>query len=134
MSKEDFRERTVVDDRRRPVRLKQGIIPDSTGIYLKIEHGPDAGAMADLSAGGVYVIGRDDADLAVNDGKVSRRHAEIGLYGPEAFIVRDLASTNGTRVNGKTVSDRQKLRNGDLIEVGDTGIRFTVIEGGIRVS
>ncbi|MDX1388801.1 MAG: FHA domain-containing protein [Acidobacteriota bacterium] len=134
MSKEDFRERTVIDERRRPIRLKQGIIPDTTGIYLKIEHGPDAGAMADLSAGGVYVIGRDDADLAVHDGKVSRRHAEIGLYGPGAFIVRDLASTNGTRVNGKPVSDRQKLRNGDLIEVGDTGIRFTVIEGGIRVS
>ena len=134
MSKENFREKTVVDDRRRPVRLREGMIPESTGIYLKIEHGPDAGAMADLSPGGVYVIGREGADLAVNDGKVSRRHAEIGLYGPGAFIVRDLASTNGTRVNGRPVTDRQKLKNGDLIEVGDTGIRFTVLENAISVS
>jgi pSer/pThr/pTyr-binding forkhead associated (FHA) protein len=134
MSDKNLREKTMIDARQAPVRLKEGLIPGDTGIYLKIEQGPDAGAMADLSPGGVYVLGRDDADLALKDKKVSRRHAEIGLYGPEAFIVRDLASTNGTRVNGKRVADRQKLKNGDLIQVGDTALRFTVIAGAIRVS
>jgi pSer/pThr/pTyr-binding forkhead associated (FHA) protein len=134
MSNKNLRERTVVDSRQAPVRLKEGLIPGDTGIYLKIEQGPDAGAMADLSPGGVYVLGRDGADLALHDAKVSRRHAEIGLYGPDAFIVRDLASTNGTRVNGRRVSDRQKLKNGDLIEVGETAIRFTVIANAISVS
>ena len=124
-------EKTVLDPHKAPIRLKEGLIPQDTGIYLRIEQGPDAGTVVDLSPGGVYLIGRDGADLPLADAKVSRRHAEIGLYGPGALILRDLHSTNGTRVNGRPVSDRHKLVHWDLIEVGDTAIRFAVIENAI---
>ena len=73
------------------------------------------------------------ADIVINDEKASRKHAEIGLYGPEAYVLRDLASTNGTWVNGRPVSEKIKLADGSLIRVGDTQIRFSCIEGSIPI-
>jgi len=122
---------TVLDQARAPKRLKQGLVPGDTGIFLRVERGPLAGRVFDLSAGGVYTVGREEADLALGDAKVSRKHAEIGLYGPQAWVLRDLASTNGTLVNGRRVQDRQRLQNGDLIELGDTALRVSILENAI---
>ena len=131
--KPDLAARTKFDaDLARP-RLKEGMISADTGIFLRIEEGPEAGRVFTLSAGGVYLIGRDGADIPLEDEKVSRKHAEIGLYGPEAFLVRDLASTNGTKLNGKRITDKAKLHHWDLIRVGDTALRFAVIEGSVKV-
>jgi pSer/pThr/pTyr-binding forkhead associated (FHA) protein len=115
-------------------RLKEGVIPPDTGMFLRIEGGQGRGRIFTLSPGGVYLIGRDGADIVLDDEKVSRKHAEIGLYGPDALVVRDLASTNGTRLNGRRISDKEKLNHWDLIRVGDTLLRFAVIEGAVRVS
>jgi pSer/pThr/pTyr-binding forkhead associated (FHA) protein len=41
------------------------------------------------------------------------------------FWIEDLNSTNGTRVNGATIT-RQKLANNDQINVGDTIITFAL--------
>lgn len=124
---------TVVDAKLAPRRLKEGLVPPDTGIFLRIEEGLAKGQVITLSAGGVYVIGRDGADIVINDEKVSRKHAEIGLYGPGAYVLRDLASTNGTWVNGRPVSEKVKLANGNLIRVGDTRIRFSCVEGSIPI-
>ena len=35
------------------------------------------------------------ADIELDDHKVSRKHAEIGLYGPEAYVLRDLRGPDG---------------------------------------
>jgi len=125
---------TEFDPRKARPRLKEGLVPEDTGIWLSIEEGPDAGRTETLSPGGVYTIGRDGADIPLNDTKVSRKHAEIGLYGPDAYMVRDLASTNGTLLNGKAVGDRARLRNGDLVRVGDTTIRIDILEGTLPIS
>jgi pSer/pThr/pTyr-binding forkhead associated (FHA) protein len=131
--KPDPAARTKFDrDLARP-RLKEGVISPDTGIFLRIEEGPETGRVFTLSAGGVYLIGRDGADIALDDEKVSRKHAEIGLYGPEALVVRDLASTNGTKLNGKRITDKAKLQHWDLIRVGDTALRFSLVEGSIKV-
>jgi pSer/pThr/pTyr-binding forkhead associated (FHA) protein len=124
---------TVVDPKLAPRRLKEGLVPPDTGIFLRIEEGASKGKVFTLSAGGVYVIGREGADIAIQDEKVSRKHAEIGLYGPEAYVLRDLASTNGTWVNGRRVGEKIKLADGSLIRVGDTQIRFSCIEGSIPI-
>ena len=69
------------------------------------------------------VIGRlPDCDITVNDPNVSRRHAEVRPMG-SGWIVVDLGSTNGTRVNGVTVRE-QALRAGDEITVGSTRLRY----------
>lgn len=46
------------------------------------------------------VIGREDADVIVAGQGVSRRHAEL-IATPEGWFVRDLGSTNGTRLDGR---------------------------------
>ena len=125
---------TELDPIRAPRRMKSGLVPPDTGLYLKIEEGTGQGKTFELSAGGVYTIGREGSDIALEDGKVSRKHAEIGLYGPNAWILRDLASTNGTWLNGRRIDDRSNLKHWDEIRVGDTRLRFAVIEKSIRVA
>lgn len=125
---------TQVDPRQHRKRLKEGLVPDDTGIWVRVEEGPDAGHRLTLSSGGVYVIGREGADIPLQDPKVSRKHAELGLYGPGALIVRDLASTNGTLLNGKRVGDRARLHDSDLLQVGDTRIRVNIVESSIPLS
>jgi hypothetical protein len=68
-------------------------------------------------------VGRHpESNLVLADSNVSRNHAEIRPQG-EGFVVVDLGSTNGTRVNGVRV-DQQVLRDGDEITFGNTRIRF----------
>jgi len=58
----------------------------------------------------------------VQDTSVSRRHAELRPT-EDGWVLVDLGSTNGTRVNGAGVTERQ-LHDGDTISVGDTQLRF----------
>jgi hypothetical protein len=68
-------------------------------------------------------VGRmPECDVALSDSNVSRKHAEIRRQGA-GFVVVDLGSTNGTRVNGAQVKQRL-LNNGDEITVGSTRLRF----------
>ena len=68
-------------------------------------------------------IGRlPECDVVVSDPNVSRRHAEVRRRGND-FVVVDLGSTNGTRVNGAGVRER-RLADGDEISLGSTRIRF----------
>ena len=130
----DFAAGTTLDPELAPRRLKEGLVEPHTGIFLRIEEGHGQGEVFTLSRGGVYLIGRAGADIVLEDEKVSRKHAEIGLYGPDALVIRDLASTNGTYVNGRRVSEKRKLEHWDLIRLGDTRLRFNVIEDSIPVS
>ena len=61
-------------------------------------------------------------DLVIADPNVSRQHAEVRPVGT-TFVLVDLGSTNGTKVNGASVS-QHTLRTGDNISVGATTIRF----------
>jgi hypothetical protein len=70
------------------------------------------------------VLGRSrECDLVIADENVSRKHAEVRPSGG-AWIVRDLGSTNGVRVNGERVGGAQPLRPGDRIEMGLSTITF----------
>ncbi len=67
--------------------------------------------------GGPYTIGRsDDNDLVVPDPLVSRHHARL-VPRNGRLVLTDLASRNGTRVNGRAVRDAV-LGAGDRIEIG----------------
>jgi hypothetical protein len=72
------------------------------------------------------IIGRmPGCEIVLADPNVSRRHAEVRDEGGR-WMVRDLGSTNGTKVNGVRLSAPQELGPGDEIRVGATGIRFEV--------
>jgi hypothetical protein len=71
----------------------------------------------------VLTIGRlPDNHVVVADPKSSRKHAEIRPAG-NGFLLVDLQSTNGTKVNGTTVGEHL-LVDGDMISIGATEFRF----------
>ena len=71
----------------------------------------------------VVRIGRlGDCQVQLDDPNVSRYHAEIRPAG-EGYVVADLGSTNGTKVNGVEVTERP-LRDGDEVVVGATRLLF----------
>jgi Ca-activated chloride channel family protein len=65
-----------------------------------------------------------EADLQLSDGSVSRLHAEF-VFDGEHFVVRDLASANGTRVNG-VITREAPLTVGTVLEVGAERFRFAL--------
>ncbi len=68
-------------------------------------------------------IGRGEHNaLVLRDPGVSSRHAEI-VASAEGFLLRDLGSANGTRVNGAPVTEA-RLRIGDIVVVGSTRLTF----------
>jgi pSer/pThr/pTyr-binding forkhead associated (FHA) protein len=65
-----------------------------------------------------------ECELAVADPNVSRRHAEVRRGTDSTWLVADLGSTNGTKVNGVKISGPRQLDDGDEITVGSTTVRF----------
>lgn len=73
---------------------------------------------------GHYVLGRHlQNDIVLNDTNVSRRHAEFVSAAGEV-TVKDLGSTNGTKVNGVVIAGEQLLQHGDVINFGTAQVRF----------
>ncbi len=74
----------------------------------------------------IATIGRRaETNLALRwDNEVSGLHVELHRVGGELTIVNDGLSTNGTYVNGERISARQRLRDGDLIRVGQTMLEY----------
>jgi len=82
---------------------------------------PDGGRLP--LEGRVISIGRQSTcDVTISDPNVSRRHAEIH---PDAdrYVLVDLGSTNGTRVNGGRIAEHE-LADGDELSFGGTTLVF----------
>jgi hypothetical protein len=106
----------------------QGSVPARGQALLEVLD--DTGAVVSRHAlnGDALVIGRrTSSGIALVDAEVSRRHAQID-QDTSGFSLHDLDSMNGTIVNGRRISRRHLLRDGDLIEVGHTRLRF--VQGG----
>ena len=88
------------------------------GLLLEIVEGTSRGRKAPL-AGGVEIGREPGIALLLEDEQVSRHHARVEPDGDGAAIV-DLESRNGTYVNDRPVSGRQRLEPGDRIRVGLT--------------
>ena len=63
------------------------------------------------------LIGRDPScGIVIPDRQVSRRHARVWMDAQGVWL-EDLASKNGTHVNGRRVTAPVRLRDGDLVQV-----------------
>jgi hypothetical protein len=65
----------------------------------------------------------DSADLVLEDPSVSGIHALLDRVGA-TWLVRDVGSRNGTRLNGERLTGQRRLRDGDEIVVGQTRLVF----------
>jgi hypothetical protein len=76
-----------------------------------------------LGEGGATVGRSRQCEVVVDDPNVSRRHAELRPRGG-SWVLTDLGSTNGSRVNGRTVSGPTVVKPGDEIELGTAVMKF----------
>ena len=77
-------------------------------------------------AGTHLTIGRESSnDIVVQDINASRKHAELRLNTRGIWVITDLSSMNGTRVNGVSVAS-QPLYPGDTITIGKTEYKFNI--------
>jgi len=65
---------------------------------------------------------RPESTIVLGDPNVSRNHAEVRPHG-NGFVLADLGSTNGTRVNGARIQ-QHLLSDGDDLAFGNTHLRF----------
>lgn len=84
---------------------------------LRFVAGPLAGREVEVTT--ALVLGRQAADLRLDDPQVSRRHASVRPAGG-ALEVEDHGSRNGTWVNGTRIGGPTRLAPGDRVRLGDT--------------
>jgi pSer/pThr/pTyr-binding forkhead associated (FHA) protein len=83
------------------------------------------------------VVGRHPScDVRLHSIRVSRRHCCLALVEGQ-LVVRDLGSTNGTKINDEPV-ESGRMRPGDVITIADLRFRMVVIKasgpGGARAA
>ncbi|MBI3804533.1 MAG: sigma 54-interacting transcriptional regulator [Nitrospirae bacterium] len=109
--------------------LPGGGVPKQKAIIrsrIAVAAGPDQGKVLPLKEG-VTRIGRGGRnDLVLSDPAVSSVHLEMEVS-PAAILVRDLGSTNGTRINGQRIQS-STAEIGAEIQIGQTKLKLQLEE------
>lgn len=110
-----------------PAELRARLAAARSGSPFLVLRDPEAGqTLVSLHGLTRLTIGRRSGNgVALPwDSRVSRVHAELALLGHDWVISDDGLSSNGTWIGDRRVSGRVRLRDGDLIRLGDTAIAF----------
>ena len=79
---------------------------------------------------GLNSVGRlPDNDVVIDDATVSRRHCAIVVHSDLTIELHDVASKNGTTINGKKISGPTRLRDGDEIGLSEHRLTFLLFSG-----
>ena len=76
-----------------------------------------------VGPGGITLGRSRQCDVMLDDPNVSRTHAEIRPRGG-SWVINDLGSTNGSRLNGRKLDGSEVLKPGDEIELGTSRLTF----------
>ena len=124
--------------RARPAPAAPAPAPSASSLVRRLTAGfplADANARLPLplqfprGPGIFFSIGRDaSCDLAISDMTVSRLHARLERT-RDGWLLTDLTSTNGTRVNGWLVRGQVRVRAGDLVSFGDAQYSLLAADG-----
>jgi pSer/pThr/pTyr-binding forkhead associated (FHA) protein len=110
-----------------PAELRERIEAERRGRpFLVFRDGDGAQRLHDLTGTERLSVGRGSGnELSLRwDTEVSRLHAELEAIAGEWTVTDDGLSRNGTFVNGNRISGRTRLRDGDLLRVGQTSIAY----------
>lgn len=121
---------SLVADVRPPGRMRRGLLRGVawwsalTGDMRAAWHRPHVPVLALPDAEGSVTLGRSrECDCVFAEPSVSRRHAELRREGTR-WVLRDLGSRNGTRVNGARLLDEAEVCPGDRVSFGDARFRL----------
>lgn len=74
----------------------------------------------------MIILGRDDdCDFSMDDQTVSSQHARLS-YRKQQWWLEDLASTNGTYLNGEVVSAPVVVTHGDALRLGHLEVKLEI--------
>lgn len=102
---------------------------DPAFAWLVVTKGRRLGDIMRLNKGDTALGREAENDIIVDDDFASRRHAKVRLEpdGPDdgkpVFVLYDLATPNGTLVNGEQVY-KARLADGDRVQIGETVMVF----------
>jgi hypothetical protein len=120
----------VVEIKRAPPQAGKAFENEKTEVYLEDEGGGGSAYLVDGSGehhpitAFPFVMGRgNECDLVLTGKGISRKHAEI-VFQSGRFVVNDLDSLNGLKVNGYKVA-RVILEENDSIKLGEATLTFT---------
>lgn len=94
----------------------------SESLELLVTEGPAKGARFTPTEAGLKLGRASSCDIAITDPSLSRNHCLFELR-DESVWVTDLASANGTEVNGEPVTEKE-LSLGDRVVVGDSVVQL----------
>lgn len=100
--------------------------PAGKRLSLAIIDGPDAGSVFRMEKPRV-TVGRQGADLTLNDADASRQHAAVEVR-DTLYTLVDLQSTNGTLVNGEKINGSVELQNHSEFQVGSSTLMLIVTD------
>jgi len=101
-------------------------LPKGKRLSLAIIDGSDAGNVFRINKPRV-TIGRSNADFVINDTEASRQHAAIEVR-DTTYLLSDLASTNGTLVDGKKITEPVELQDKSEFVIGTTTLMLIVTD------
>jgi hypothetical protein len=110
-----------------PAELRERIEAERRGRpFLVFRDGDGSQRLLDLAGLERLSIGRGAGnELSLPwDTEVSRLHAELEAIAGEWTVSDDGLSRNGSFVNGNRISGRTRLRDGDVLRVGQTSIAY----------
>jgi len=99
-------------------------LPIGKELSLEMLKGPRKGLKYKFPKGNIIIGRSPEADIAIDDEKISRKHAVIEAFARDLVFLSDLASTNGTFINRMRVRSI-KLKDGDEIKIGRTVMKFS---------
>lgn len=120
-------------------RPRKTEVPEETGVYnpgglpslpanqrlsLAITEGPDAARVFRIERPQV-TIGRQDADIEIDDRESSRNHASLEVRDGH-FFIQDLGSSNGTYVEGRKIEGETEIFDKSEFRVGGTTLMLIV--------
>jgi hypothetical protein len=100
-------------------------LPRDQRISLAVLEGKNAGQIFQVDHPRV-ILGRTGADIALDDGEVSRQHACLEVHG-NRVVLRDMNSTNGTFVDENKISEME-IENRTEFRLGGTRLMLILTE------
>jgi predicted component of type VI protein secretion system len=91
--------------------------------FLIVRSGPRSGDRIELA--GELIVGRENADVTVDDEEVSRRHLAVRPH-DDGVELEDLGSTNGTFVDGARLASTVVISESARVVLGETELEIEV--------
>ena len=107
--------------------MLSGFDPAGRAVQFELRPMVENGSAGEATTSWVFGRDRNRAQFVIDDGSVSGAHAEITYVPNQGLTLRDLGSTNGTRVDGEVLGNRTVSLNemGQEITFGAAKLRLS---------